>query len=206
MPSAEHPALLCPRWQNYRYRSAAGEFSFRPLQPTDDAERLHAWTSNARARFWGMQEHTVAELRAFYEAQWQSGYRWPFLGLRDGEPALLLESYDPARDVLGEHYPVARGDLGMHFLTAPPSAPRLPGYSLCVLRGIVDFLLGQTGVKRLVVEPDLNNAAIHRLNRAAGFRYQGVVQLPDKCAGLAFCCADDYRNALLNPFPLAEVC
>jgi RimJ/RimL family protein N-acetyltransferase len=83
----------------------------------------------------------------------------------------------------------------MHILIAPPRE-RLPDFTWHVFTVILDFLFSDPAVERIVVEPDANNDAIHRLNRRAGFRYQGNIPLPEKTASLAFCTREDYQAAL----------
>jgi RimJ/RimL family protein N-acetyltransferase len=60
----------------------------------------------------------------------------------------------------------------------------------------MDFLFSDAGVERVVVEPDVNNDAIHPINRRAGFVYHRQVELPGKTAWFATCTRADYDAAL----------
>lgn len=172
-----------------------GEFALRPLAVPADMPLLHGWVTQDYARYWGMQQATLAEVEAAYRALQQGEHTACYLGLYHGEPAFLLECYDPTHDELGRHYPVAAGDIGMHFLVAPPSR-RIPGFTRAVMRVILDFLFRDPANRRVVVEPDVRNDKIHAINRHAGFVYQQEIELPHKRAHLAFCTREHYAAAL----------
>lgn len=171
-----------------------GEFSLRPLAVPDDMPLLHRWVTQDYARYWGMQQATLAEVSDTYHALQQGVHTACYLGLYHGEAAFLLERYHPAHDVLGEHYPVAAGDIGMHFLVAPPTR-HVPGFTRAVMRVILDFLFRDPATRRVVVEPDVRNAKIHAINRHAGFVYQREIALPHKRAHLAFCTREQHQAA-----------
>jgi RimJ/RimL family protein N-acetyltransferase len=158
----------------------------RPLEPAADIAVMHRWLTAERAKFWGMQHRTEAEIRAYYAALQDSGHGLAFAGDFRGAPAFLVECYDPRHDELGRHYPVRRGDVGMHFFVGPPTVP-LPGFSRRVFRTLMTFVFERLQARRVVVEPDVRNARVHVLNREMGFVYQRYVQLPHKTAALAFC-------------------
>ncbi|TLF50614.1 GNAT family N-acetyltransferase [Halomonas urmiana] len=169
-----------------RHAQGLGTFSLRPLHLPEDLARIHAWVSAPRARFWGMQGHSPERVQAFYRDLQESDNAQGYLGLFDGEPAFLVECYDPRHDPIGEHYAVAEGDRGMHFLVAPAETP-LPGFSTQVITTILAFMFEDDGTQRVVVEPDVNNRKIHPLNRRVGFVYDREVALLEKTAHLAFC-------------------
>lgn len=60
----------------------------------------------------------------------------------------------------------------------------------------MDFLFSHPDINRIVVEPDVRNDRIHRLNKRAGFVYERKVELPEKTAWLAFCTREQYRAAM----------
>ncbi|WP_110667890.1 GNAT family N-acetyltransferase [Salinicola halophilus] len=165
-----------------------GTLALRPLDPLHDLEWVHDWVSRETARFWGMTGHTVDRVAAFYREMQASRRAQAYLGLHDGCPAFLVELYDPASDPVGEHYAVAPGDRGMHFLVAPLEDGCTPihGFSQAVIDTVVAFLFDDPATRRIVVEPDVTNARIHPLNRRAGFVYDRQIQLADKTAHLAF--------------------
>jgi RimJ/RimL family protein N-acetyltransferase len=147
------------------------------LEPVDverDAGLLHRWVTHPRSVFWQMTDASVADVA---------------LGRVDGAPAFLAETYDPARsELVGlTGLPELReGDLGMHVLVAPTDRP-VPGFTRRVLGAVMDHCFADPAVARVVVEPDVRNARIARLNAEAGFTVARVVALPGKDAALSFC-------------------
>ncbi|SEE53220.1 Protein N-acetyltransferase, RimJ/RimL family [Arthrobacter alpinus] len=173
-------------------------FSFRPVNPAADAPLLHSWVGMDYARFWGMQSATLAEVRAEYENIQSSGHHTAILGMEDGNPVFLMESYDPTRSPLHGLYDAEAGDIGMHLLVAPPLRPR-PGFTTAVMSAVLDTLFADPTVERVVVEPDATNHKIHILNARLGFRKHALVRLPDKEAWLSLCTRENFRDAALLP-------
>lgn len=176
-----------------------GGFEIRPLEPERDAPALHRWFIEERAAFWNMRDKNVSEVAAFYRAIEDSGHAQAWLGLREGTPAFLFESYDPAHDEAGEHYEVRAGDLGMHLFVGPAETP-MPGYTRHVFRTLMTFLFERLNAERIVVEPDARNTRIHALNRAMGFVYDKDVPFREKTASLAFCTRADFNAAIQQDF------
>ena len=173
-------------------------FALRPLRPDEDAALLHGWVIRDYARFWGMGQHTRDQVAAFYRTLQGSGTASAWLGFAASGPAFLIECYDPAHDEIGQHYPVQPGDRGMHLLLAPCER-RVSGFSLDVMRAVLDFIFADPAAHRVVVEPDLRNTAIQRLNQRAGFQPERVVPLREKQALLSFCTRDAHHAALNQP-------
>lgn len=171
--------------------STAYGLAMRPLDPDADAALIHAWVTAPRARFWQMEHATLDDVRAEYRGITTDPRRAAWIGLHDGAPAFLVEAYDPADDPIGAHLDPLPGDRGMHLLVAPPSGDPLPGFTTAVMRHVVAHLLRDPAVRRLVVEPDVRNEAIQRLNARVGFRPLGVVDLGTKHALLSVVDRDD---------------
>jgi RimJ/RimL family protein N-acetyltransferase len=176
-----------------RFIHGIGQFRLRPLELSTDAKFLHKWVSNERARFWGMENDKPEAVINTYQKQLDNPYTWPYLGLFEDTPSFLVESYDPSYDILGQHYPVQAGDIGMHFLIAPHEGTTIHGFSQAVLHTILSFLFSIPSCQRIVVEPDIRNEKIHPLNLAVGFHYTQHVVLPHKTAWLAFCQREDFH-------------
>lgn len=175
-----------------------GTFTFRPVDPHADAELLHGWVTHEKAAFWLMQDADVAAVRREYAQIDASPTHDAFVGLHEGVPAVLAELYDPAHDPVGEVYDVEPGDVGMHFLTAPPDpgAPPVHGFTRAVIRAVMELAFASPGVRRVVVEPDVRNTAVHALNAHVGFEVAGPVTLPDgKEALLSFCTREEFEEA-----------
>ena len=89
------------------------------------------------------------------------------------------------------------GDLGMHVLVAPPETPR-PGFTRPVFRTVMALCFQDDSVRRVVVEPDVRNDRIARLNAAAGFVVARHIMLPTKTAALSFCTREAFAASSLG--------
>ena len=165
----------------------------RPVDPDADAELLHGWVTRPAARFWDMQQASVDDVRRAYAAIDGSAHHRAFIGLVDGEPAFLTETYDPAHSDLAGVYDVRAGDLGMHVLVAPASTP-VHGFTRQVMHAVMRHCFADDSVTRVVVEPDARNDKVHRLNEHVGFVVEREVELPDKTALLSFCTRERYQR------------
>ena len=177
------------------------QFSLRPLRLDEDVAVIHPWYQMDYAHYWNMQDMTLEATRDFYADAMGSGHMRAFMGCYRGTPAFVMECYDPRHDPLGELYAVQPGDLGMHFFVGPSEAP-IRHFTRDVLRAVMAFLFDELGARRVVVEPDIRNHKVHRLNRLVGFVEQGPVDLPAKTALLAFCTPADFFQSLEGSSPL----
>lgn len=174
--------------------------TLRPLDPVRDAPLLHAWVTHPKAAFWLMQDCTLPEVEKEYARIAADPHHDAFLGLADGVPAFLAERYDPAHRELVGVYDAADGDVGMHFLTAPAGKP-VHGFTRAVITAVMEWLFTDPAVRRVVVEPDVRNTAVHALNEAVGFRVARRVRMPGgpgapgKEALLSFCTREQFAAA-----------
>lgn len=181
-----------------------------PLDVDRDVALLHAWVTHPRSVFWMMQDASVDDVRREYADIVASPHHDAWLGrtLRRGsgtgssEPSFLAETYDPAHSALAGVHETERGDLGMHVLVAPTDTP-VHGFTSQVFAAVVRHcftLAGHDGVttRRVVVEPDACNTAIHDLNARAGFVAEREVDLPDKRALLSTCTAEGFAASELG--------
>ncbi|MFW6775435.1 GNAT family N-acetyltransferase [Nocardioides sp. CPCC 205120] len=164
----------------------AAAFTTRPLDLERDVPLVHAWVTNERARFWGLQHASLADVHREYAAIAASGHHRARIGSRAGTPVFLMETYDPHRHELAAHTTLAPGDLGMHFLVAPTDAPER-GFTRAVIEAVLSECFADPAVGRVVVEPDARNTAVHALNAAVGFEVEDEVRLSDKTALLSTC-------------------
>ncbi|MET7450336.1 GNAT family N-acetyltransferase [Streptomyces sp. NPDC005574] len=180
-----------------RFAEGFGILRVLPLDPHADARMVHAWVSEERASFWGMNGLTEDEVAEIYAHLDTLDTHHAFLLTRDDEPAGLLQTYEPEADRVGESYAVRPGDIGVHVLLAPAAAdgPR-PGWSSALLTTVASYVLLGLDRTRIVVDPDARNEkAIARFLKQ-GFEagpavvLPGIdlpdVQLPEKHAQLAF--------------------
>jgi RimJ/RimL family protein N-acetyltransferase len=173
----------------------SGAFSLRPLQMEEDIPVIHNWVNREYAQYWQMQDTTLEEVRAAYTKITQAKDSKVFMGFYQQQPAFLLECYWVMNDPLGQYYDARPGDYGFHILVAPPDR-RIHHFTWNIFRTIIDFMLSNPAVERLVVEPDVRNDKIHILNKRAGFEYQQIISLPQKQAYLAFCTREQYTAAI----------
>lgn len=174
-------------------------FTFRPVEPDADAPLLQGWLAHPKSAFWRMGDLDVEAVAAYNRELAADPGQDAFVGLHDGEPAFLVERYDP-RGLLAGVHDAAPGDVGMHFLVAPTDTP-VHGFTRAVITAVMAFLFADPAVRRVVVEPDVRNTAVHALNRHVGFVEDRVVELPPgggagpgKRALLSFCTREDFRG------------
>ncbi|MFJ4829791.1 GNAT family N-acetyltransferase [Streptomyces sp. NPDC088747] len=167
------------------------------VDPHADLDVLHGWVSEERARFWGMNGLSRQQVLETYLHLDSLDTHHALLAVKDGEPAALFQSYEPAADRVSECYDVQDGDIGVHLLIAPPGAGgERPGWSAALLTVLTTYLLVGLGRRRVVVEPDARNTrAIDRLTRQGFVPGPPIVlpeidlpevYLPEKSARLAF--------------------
>lgn len=169
-------------------------FTFRPVDPPKDAELLHTWVTHPKAAYWMMQDAGPADVERAYTEIAADEHHHALLGLLDGEPAFLMEKYDPAHRELVGLYEPEPGDVGMHFLVPPTDTP-VHGFTRAVITAVMTHLFEDPATARVVVEPDVSNKAVHALNEAVGFVPEREIQTPEKKALLSFCTREQYLAA-----------
>jgi len=60
---------------------------------------------------------------------------------------------------------------------------------------VMAWLFADPATRRVVVEPDVRNTAVHALNAAVGFTVVGPIRKPEKEALLSVCTRDQFRAA-----------
>lgn len=176
------------------YRDENGEFALRPVDPELDAAILHSWVTHPKATFWMMGDASVEDVATEYRRIAAEPHHDALLGFVDGSPAFLMERYDPTQVELVGAYDAEPGDTGMHFLVAPADTP-LHGFTRSVISAVLTTIFSDGSVRRVVVEPDIRNTAVHRLNEAVGFVPLREIDLPGKTALLSACTRDAFRPA-----------
>ncbi|MFG3395468.1 GNAT family N-acetyltransferase [Streptomyces parvus] len=171
-----------------------GTFTVRPLDPAADAELVHGWVTHPKAAFWLMGDAELADVEREYWSIAAHPHHDAFIGLHDGEPAFLIERYDPTEVELKGLYEAEPGDVGMHFLVAPTDTP-VHGFTRAVITAVMDFLFADPSVRRVVVEPDVTNSAVQALNKAVGFEVLREIAKPEKDALLSACTREQFEAA-----------
>lgn len=168
-----------------RHLVGFGTVRIIPVQPEGDLDLIYGWVTQGRARFWGMGEHSRDYVLEIYDYLASLSTHHAYLVYRDEEPVALFQTYQPEADPVGDHYPVERGDFGLHLLIGPTSQPR-PGFTGTLLAVLIDHVLSNPLVTRLVAEPDVrNDKAITRFLRT-GFTLGPEIELAEKRARLVF--------------------
>ncbi|WP_208322319.1 GNAT family N-acetyltransferase [Mumia sp. ZJ430] len=162
-----------------------GTVTVRVLDPEGDLTTIHPWMTAPRARFWGLQGLTAQELCDLYAYVDGLTTHHAFLVCRDDVPFMLLQTYLPEHDPVGECYEPESGDVGMHFFLGEHVATREEQWAI-LLRTFVGFVLGPPSARRIVVEPDVRNARSLAVLEMLGFERGRQITLPDKTAQLAF--------------------
>ncbi|MEV7088572.1 GNAT family N-acetyltransferase [Streptomyces sp. NPDC093085] len=174
-----------------------GLFEVRAVDPFADLELLHGWVTHPKAAFWLMQGASLPEVEREYMGIAAAEHHDAFIGLHNGVPAFLIERYDPAEVELKGMYDAEPGDIGMHFLVAPVEGDRrVHGFTRAVITTVMALLFDDPAVRRVVVEPDVRNTAVHALNEAVGFRIEKKLEKPEKDAYLSFCTREMFHAAL----------
>ena len=168
-----------------------GALSLRPLDPLTDAELLHSWVTHPKAAYWMMQGARLQDVEREYMRIAAHEHHDAFIGLHDGEPAFLMERYDPRYVELVGLYEPEPGDVGMHFLVAPTDTP-VHGFTRAVITAVMESLFADPRTRRVVVEPDVTNTAVHALNETVGFVPVREIQKPEKRALLSFCTREHF--------------
>lgn len=178
-----------------------GEIALRPVDPDADAELLHAWLTHAKCAFWGMLDYDLDAVRQRFRDIAAGDTHADFIGLHRGKPSCLFERYETASELGPDVYTPQAGDASIHFLAAPTDEP-VAGFTMAGIKTMVEFLLADPAVRRVVGEPDVRNRAMLRLVSSVGFRIEREIQLPDKRAYLCTATREQYHAALAaEPVP-----
>ncbi|OIH95629.1 siderophore synthetase [Curtobacterium sp. MCBA15_001] len=157
-----------------------------PVDPARDAAVVQAWLAHPASSWWGMADVDVEGVRTYLAEVQADPAQAAWLGRRDGQPCFLVETYDPARVLLGDVWSGEPGDVGMHLLVAPPPTDgRVHGLTSAVMRAAVEHCRDALGATRVVVEPDVRNSAVQAKNAEVGFRALREVDLGEKRALLS---------------------
>ncbi|MER7045787.1 MULTISPECIES: GNAT family N-acetyltransferase [Streptomyces] len=169
-------------------------FTVRPLDPLTDAELVHGWVTHPKAVFWMMQDARLEDIEREYMAIAAHEHHDAFIGMRDGVPVFLMERYDPRYVELVGLYEPEPGDVGMHFLVAPTDTP-VHGFTRAVITAVMTELFADEATRRVVVEPDVRNDAVHALNEYAGFEVIDKIDKPEKDAYLGVCTRERFEKS-----------
>lgn len=201
LSDAEVTAELAPASTGYALTSEMMDIA-------KHAPIAHRWLTHPKSGYWGMLDSSLADVEELIRHSAEIGGD-PRYGLRigyhDDRPEFLFELYNPVTSDLarpGTGYTPRPGDVGMHLLVAS-SDRRLPGFTGSVMLHIMRTAFFELGARRVVVEPDVRNLDVQRLNAAVGFVVAGDYPVADKVARLSYCTRDDFVRVTDNGRALA---
>ncbi|WP_461472070.1 GNAT family N-acetyltransferase [Microbacterium sp. HJ5] len=181
-----------------------------PADPGRDGATIQRWLADPHGAFWGMASLDAEAVTAYLAGVVTHPHQDGWLGLVDSAPAFYAETYDPAHVLLPGIHDRASGDLGMHVLISPPAGRPRHGLTDAVFAAVMRWCFDGLDAARVIVEPDVRNAAIRRKNVRAGFTEVREVQVVDgghaKTAALSVCTRDDFALSelgVLAPFTSA---
>lgn len=158
--------------------------TFRPVVPASDAALLHDWVTQPRATFWGMLARDLEEVEAIYTYIDEQPHLTASLACVDETPVGIVQTYDPFVDEIGEFYDRRAGDVGMHLFLA--DHPARAGHTETIVITAMERLLAAPGARRIVLEPDADNAASLALFTRLGGELGPVVEMSAKTAQFVF--------------------
>lgn len=167
------------------HSAALGRLDFEVLDPVAELDLLHEWVTRPTSAFWGLGALPREELRDLYLFVDSLPSHHAFLVRRDGLPIVLLQTYEPENDPVGEVYDARPGDAGIHLFIGDRGAP-VAGFSTLVADLIEEFVFAHPAVDRIVIEPDVGNERAVARAVKSGFELGPRVRLPDKTGQLAF--------------------
>jgi penicillin amidase len=155
----------------------------RPIDPVADAPVIHRWVTEARGSFWMMSEFTLQEVVEVYTWLDEQPTHTASFVCVDGEPAAIVQTYRLDAEVepisrLFDHRP---GDLGIHFFVAGGDTRR-PGWTMQLVAAGAQAVLADPAVRRLVLDPDVENAAAIAIGERVGGVRGPVLDLGHKIA------------------------
>ncbi len=171
-----------------------GKIHLYYLDLSKDIEIIHSWVTQSYANYWGMIHKSIHEVRLTYSKLVTRVDYDVFIGVYKDRPIFLMEKYKASEDQISAYYDAKDTDYGMHILIAPPEQ-KIHGFTWNVFSTVLEYFFEQPNINRVVVEPDVRNEKIHKLNKKAGFKYQKEIVLPEKIAKLAFCELKDFQQA-----------
>jgi penicillin amidase len=163
-----------------------GELTMVPLDPAAHAPVVHGWVTKERNRFWGMIDHSAADVEEIYGYVDSLDSHHAYLLLLDDHPIGIFQTYEPSLDPVGECYDVLPGDFGLHLLIDAEGRD-LPHLTSAVFPALLRHLFAADPARaRVVAEPDIrNDRMISRLQRE-GFTLGPEIDLGHKTARLTF--------------------
>ncbi|GHE55802.1 acetyltransferase [Streptomyces longispororuber] len=175
----------------------AGTLTLRALDPFTDTELVHSWVTHPKAPHWQRRDAKLHHVEREYMGIAASEHHHAYLGLLDGEPAFLMERYDPLRAAPVDLYEPEPGDVGLHVLLAPDHET-VPDFAETVLATALEYVFADPAAQRVVVESDAADTQARRRYEAVGFVPECETGTPDGLALLSFCARERFEAAVVR--------
>lgn len=149
-----------------------------------DLDRVHGWMNAPHvARRWD-QAWSLTRWADALRGQLAGSYSRPLVVSHEGVAFAYVELYRAAQHPIAEQYAADPFDVGFH-LAIGSREHEGRGLGREVLRGVADAVFAiEPACRRVVAEPDVANAAVARMNEAAGMHFVRELVLPHKRAAL----------------------
>jgi RimJ/RimL family protein N-acetyltransferase len=171
-----------------------GTFTFRTFDPLRDSELLHSWITGPGAGLRTLRNAKLQDVERAYMAIAASGHHTASLGLHDGLPAFLTETYDPRRTEPAGPYTPEPGDVGVRLLIAPPHASSY-GFARAAVAAVLDRVFADPGAARIVVDQDVQDTVAEALDESAGFTPVREIRTAERRGLLSLCTHERFAAA-----------
>ncbi|CAN7553807.1 GNAT family N-acetyltransferase [Neorhizobium sp. LjRoot104] len=140
-------------------------YTFRDVA-AEDFPLLATWLAEPHiAKWWGEVDEELAGI----EYSMTSAETRPLIAELDGRPIAYLQYYDPHLEEDHPYQDQPKGTLGIDISIGNPRLVGI-GHGSAIIRQLVAELF-EKGAKRIVIDPDPDNAQAIRAYEKAGFRY-----------------------------------
>jgi aminoglycoside 6'-N-acetyltransferase len=143
----------------------APRYSFRDVT-REDFPLLATWLAEPHiAKWWGGVDEELASI----EYSMTSVETRPMIAELDGRPIAYLQYYDPYLEEDHPYQDQPKGTLGIDISIGNAELVGI-GHGSAIIRQLTSELF-ENGAKRIVIDPDPENAQAIRAYEKAGFRY-----------------------------------
>ncbi|MCQ1574136.1 acetyltransferase [Neorhizobium galegae] len=143
----------------------APRYSFRDVT-REDFSLLATWLAEPHiAKWWGKVDEELASI----EYSMTSVETRPMIAELDGRPIAYLQHYDPHLEEDHPYQDQPKGTLGIDISIGNAELVGI-GHGSAIIRQLTSELF-ENGAKRIVIDPDPENAQAIRAYEKAGFRY-----------------------------------
>ncbi len=157
------------------------DYAFRSMTASD-LPQIRCWLREPHvARWWGDPDTQYALIKGDLDHPAMD----QFVVAIDDRPFAYLQCYDPTAWPNNGFGPLPRAARGIDLFIGEPGVIER-GHGTALIRGFISRLR-ETGVPRVVTDPDAANARAVRAYEKAGFEKVRLVNTPDGCALFMVC-------------------